>query len=136
VLGFPPAAGRNFTAEEELPGAPAPVIISDQFRRDYFGAQADAIGSTIIIDGVPATVIGIMPPKFRHPFRASVWLPLQLPRRQLPAITCTAQRVCGRGSPSRKRKKRCAGCAPRSTKLRPIRQTRAPLTCRRCARAL
>src|SRR5207302_3160714 len=34
--------------------------------------------SSLVIDGTPRTVIGVMPKSFRHPYRASIWLPLVL----------------------------------------------------------
>ncbi|MDQ2825070.1 MAG: ABC transporter permease [Verrucomicrobiota bacterium] len=78
VLGLRPALGRNFTAEEDQPGGPAVVIVSDDFWRQHLGAQSNALGTTIQIDGVPHTIIGIMPKTFRHPYRAHLWLPLAL----------------------------------------------------------
>ena len=36
------------------------------------------LGSTIVIDGTPRTIIGVMPKAFRHPYRSSLWLPLAL----------------------------------------------------------
>src|SRR5213075_3369519 len=38
----------------------------------------DVLGSTIVIDGTLRTIIGVMPKAFRHPYRASLWLPLAL----------------------------------------------------------
>jgi putative ABC transport system permease protein len=79
VLGLPPALGRTFTAEEEREGGPAVVIVSDDFWRNNLNARPDVLGSTILIDGQAHTVIGVMPRAFRHPYRASLWLPLALP---------------------------------------------------------
>ena len=78
VLGLPPIQGRSFTPEEGRSGAAAVAVISDDFWRNILHARSDALGSTLILDGIPRTVIGIMPKSFRHPYRASVWLPLVL----------------------------------------------------------
>jgi putative ABC transport system permease protein len=78
VLGLPPALGRNFTEEEGRAGAMPAVIVSDDFWRNTLRARSDVIGSTIMIDGVRRTIIGVMPKAFRHPYRANVWLPLAL----------------------------------------------------------
>ena len=78
VLGLPPAKGRNFSADEDRDKAAAVVIVSDDFWRQTMNGRADVLGSTIMIDGTPRTVIGVMPRAFRHPYRASIWLPLAL----------------------------------------------------------
>ena len=78
VLGLPPALGRNFSTEEDRPGGPAVVIISDDFWRQCLGGQSDVLGATLSLDGIPHTVIGVMPKTFRHPYRADLWMPLTL----------------------------------------------------------
>ncbi|MDQ2869003.1 MAG: ABC transporter permease, partial [Verrucomicrobiota bacterium] len=79
VLGLPPARGRSFTAEEDREGGPAAAIISDDFWRDSLNARADVIGSMLTLDGVPHTIVGVMPKTFRHPYRSLIWVPLALP---------------------------------------------------------
>ena len=78
ILGLPPSQGRNFTREEGSDKAAAVVIISDDFWRNTLNARRDVLGSTIMIDGAPRTIIGVMPKAFRHPYRSSLWLPLAL----------------------------------------------------------
>ena len=78
VLGLSPAQGRNFTEKEGLDRAASVVIISDDFWRNTLNSRRDVLGSTIVIDGTPRTIIGVMPKAFRHPYRASLWLPLAL----------------------------------------------------------
>ena len=78
VLGLPPSQGRNFTREEGSDKAATVVIISDDFWRNTLNARRDVLGSTIVIDGAPRTIIGVMPKAFRHPYRSSLWLPLAL----------------------------------------------------------
>ncbi|MGE5213630.1 MAG: ABC transporter permease [Nitrospirota bacterium] len=78
VLGLPPAQGRNFTVHEGRDAAANVAIISDDFWRNMLNSRRDVLGSTITIDGRPRTIIGVMPKAFRHPYRASLWLPLAL----------------------------------------------------------
>ena len=75
---MPPALGRNFTPAEDKPGGPHVAIISDDFWKQYLGGRSDVLGLTLSLDGVPHTVIGVMPKTFRHPYRAEVWLPLAM----------------------------------------------------------
>src|SRR5437764_375107 len=78
VLGLPPSQGRNFTTEEGSDKAANVAIISDDFWRNTLNSRRDVLGSAIVIDGTPRTIIGVMPKAFRHPYRASLWLPLAL----------------------------------------------------------
>jgi putative ABC transport system permease protein len=78
VLGLPPSQGRNFTREEGTDKAATVAIISDDFWRNTLNSRRDVLGSTIVVDGRPRTIIGVMPKAFRHPYRASLWLPLAL----------------------------------------------------------
>jgi len=78
VLGLAPAQGRNFTAEEGRNETASVVIVSDDFWRNTLNSRRDVLGSVIVIDGIPRTIIGVMPKAFRHPYRANLWLPLAL----------------------------------------------------------
>ncbi|HEX8679025.1 MAG TPA: ABC transporter permease, partial [Chthoniobacterales bacterium] len=79
VLGLPPLIGRNFTADEDQYGGPPVAIISHDLWQQHLGARRDVVGTALPIDGVPHTIVGIMPKAFRHPYRANVWVPLALP---------------------------------------------------------
>ena len=78
VLGLSPNLGRAFRPEEGNNGAPAVLLISDDFWRNTLSARPDVLGSNLIIDGTPRTIVGVMPKSFRHPYRAAIWLPLVL----------------------------------------------------------
>jgi len=78
VLGLPPSQGRNFTKEEGADKAATVAIISDDFWRNTLNSRRDVLGSTMVIDGIPRTIVGVMPKSFRHPYRANIWLPLVL----------------------------------------------------------
>jgi len=75
ALGVVPIAGRDFTAEEEARGgASAVAILAHHLWRDRYGAAAPST-LTLRIDGRPFTVVGVMPPGFRFPYLADVWIP-------------------------------------------------------------
>ncbi|MDI1335665.1 MAG: ABC transporter permease [Lacunisphaera sp.] len=76
VLGVAPVLGRNFTAAEDKPGAARTVIIGHDLWQRQFGGRSDALGQVLLLDGTPHTVVGVMPPTFRHPYRADIWVPL------------------------------------------------------------
>ena len=76
TLAVPPAIGRVFTAEEELPGHNV-VVISDALWRTQLGADTAAIGKDIRLNGSPYQVIGVMPPGFEFPRKdTAVWVPI------------------------------------------------------------
>ena len=67
LLGVAPALGRSFAAEEDLPGRPPVVLLSDGLWKRRFGADPRIVGRTLILDDRPTTVIGVMPPGFQLP---------------------------------------------------------------------
>ena len=76
TLGVSPAIGRTFTAAEEKPGDDHVVLLSDQFWRQRFGGARSVLGTSIVLDGVSYTVIGVMPPTFDFPHGVALWTPL------------------------------------------------------------
>jgi putative ABC transport system permease protein len=67
LLGASPARGRAFAAAEDLPGRPPVVLLSDGLWRRRFGADPEIVGRTLILDDMPTTVLGVMPPGFQLP---------------------------------------------------------------------
>jgi len=81
TLGMQPNHGRGFAVDEERQGASAQVVVLGYgLAQRRFGAASDAVGRTIAIDGVPHTIVGVMPPGYAYPFDAEVWLPIVLDR--------------------------------------------------------
>ncbi len=76
LLGMPPALGRNFTAEDDRPGAEPVVLISDDLWRNRYAAADSILGRAIQINGRPHTVIGVMPPNFMFPETQRLWVPI------------------------------------------------------------
>jgi predicted permease len=62
LLGVQPIAGRAFTAEEDRPGRPRVVLISDRLWEQLYGRSRAAIGSTIRLNGIPAEIVGVVAP--------------------------------------------------------------------------
>jgi putative ABC transport system permease protein len=77
VLGIAPALGRDFTEDDDRVGAPKTIILSDRVWRDRFEARPGAIGQSIMVNGVPHTIIGVMPPGFEFPGNSGAWTTMQ-----------------------------------------------------------
>ena len=76
VLGVAPAMGRTFSESENLPGNDGVVVVSEPFWRTAMGADADAIGTSLTLEGRPVTVVGVMPAGFYFPGRGiQLWKP-------------------------------------------------------------
>ena len=61
LLGMTPSLGRDFTEADGRPGTPITVIVSHGFWTERLGARADAIGSSVRLDGTDYTLIGVLP---------------------------------------------------------------------------
>jgi putative ABC transport system permease protein len=76
ILRVHPALGRTFSPEEDRPGQGHVVVLGNTFWRDHLGADPRVIGRNIVLDGETYNVIGVMPPKFKFPDFAQLWVPL------------------------------------------------------------
>src|SRR5258708_17771326 len=79
VLGVQPIAGRAFTAQDAKPGTHV-VIINERFWRSHLGGDLSAVGRTLMFDGEPFTVIGVMPARFQLFWESQIWTPFVVKR--------------------------------------------------------
>ena len=76
VWSVSPALGRDFNSEEEHFGGPNAILISDRFWRRRFGADPNALGKKLRINGYSSSIVGVMPASFLFPDRdVDVWSP-------------------------------------------------------------
>ncbi|HUP25194.1 MAG TPA: ADOP family duplicated permease [Thermoanaerobaculia bacterium] len=79
VLGVSPALGRSFTADEGAPGRSQVVLLEYGFWSQELGGDPHAVGRTLLLNGTPHTVVGVLPGGFPHPLgwqSPSLWRPL------------------------------------------------------------
>jgi putative ABC transport system permease protein len=76
ILGVAPMMGRDFTADDNKPGAEKVTIIGSAIWQRDFGGVSDIVGKSVRINGKPATIIGVMPAGFSFPVNEELWLPL------------------------------------------------------------
>jgi putative ABC transport system permease protein len=80
VAGRDASLGRAIGEADDDPGAARVAVLSDRLWRRRFGAVPSIVGADIIVNGRPATVIGIMPPDFELPERdVDLWMPFAVP---------------------------------------------------------
>jgi predicted permease len=79
VFRVPFAAGRGFTAQEDLPGAERVAVVSYGFWTRRLGADPTIVGKTIDLSGDAYTVVGVGSPRLdlRELGDPQVWVPLQ-----------------------------------------------------------
>ena len=77
VLGVAPALGREILPEENQFDGNKVVVLSEELWKERFGGDRRVVGSLVKINGVPFTVVGVMPNTFRlWDFQAQLWVPL------------------------------------------------------------
>ena len=86
--GFPsfagevPILGRSFVEDDGKPGAEPVAALSEGLWRTRFGGERDVLGKQLVLDGVPHTIVGVMPSSLRLPSRlqvsTDVWTALDL----------------------------------------------------------
>ena len=80
TLGVQPEVGRWFTAEEDVPDGPEVAILSHDLWVERYGADPAVVGRSLMMNGVPTEVVGVMPEGFEFPSDTRAWLPLRLDR--------------------------------------------------------
>jgi hypothetical protein len=81
TFGVSAFGGRVFTADDDTPASPPVVVLSHHIWQGTYGGDRSVVGSTIVIEGHPLTVVGIAPPGFfGETLRGNppdIWIPLQ-----------------------------------------------------------
>ncbi|MBN1566362.1 MAG: ABC transporter permease [Acidobacteria bacterium] len=90
ILRVNPALGRFFDRQDELPGRAPSVVLSYEFWKNQIGADPNAIGKTLRVNGQACTVIGIGPRDFQGAspmnYGADLWLPVTAPPGVAPEL--------------------------------------------------
>jgi putative ABC transport system permease protein len=75
VLAQQPILGRDFTTDDERPGADAVVLIGYEFWQRRFAGNPGVLGELLRVNGRPATIVGVMDKGMKFPEDTDVWLP-------------------------------------------------------------
>jgi predicted permease len=75
LVGVSPIMGRDFTADDNKPGAEKVAILSHEIWRRDFNGDPNIVGQGVRVNGKAATIIGVMPPNFKFPVAEELWVP-------------------------------------------------------------
>jgi predicted permease len=78
-MALKPLLGRSIGPEDGRPGAPAVTVLRYRAWMMYFAGDPAVVGRTVLLDGEPRTIIGVMPPRFTW-HAADLWIPGPLDR--------------------------------------------------------
>lgn len=77
TLGVHPIAGQGFTAAHDMPGTDGGVVlISHALWSNRYQRDPQVVGRVIRVNGVPSTIIGVMPERFEFPENQKLWVPV------------------------------------------------------------
>lgn len=82
-LGVPPLIGRTFGVADAAPDAPQVAVLNHRTWMTRFGGDREMVGRTVTLNGVPRTIVGIMPPRFEWHV-GDFWIPSPLSRVSMP----------------------------------------------------
>jgi predicted permease len=85
VFGVKPILGRTFAPGEDQAGHNDVVVLSYELWQQSFAGKKDVVGSTVKLDGVVNTIIGVMPAGFRYPLSVTnaLYQPFHLPQTRI-----------------------------------------------------
>jgi len=76
TFGAQPIVGRVFTNDDDQPGRDQVVVIGERLWRTHFHADSSMVGQQLRINGMPYTVIGVMPKAFDPLLsKSDLWIP-------------------------------------------------------------
>ncbi len=77
VLRVAPALGRFFDEADRFSGGPESIVVTHAFWQDRLGGDPSVIGSTLVLEDSPRTVIGVLPADYNFIAPAPILLPLR-----------------------------------------------------------
>lgn len=76
ILGVRPLIGRDLTEADDQPGSVPVVLIGERIWRTRFAKSTEVLGQQVVVDGVPRTIVGVLPESVKFPRLSQIWVPL------------------------------------------------------------
>jgi len=100
ILGVSPILGRDFSAEDNKPGAEKVAILGYEIWQRDFSGDPGIVGEAIRINGKAATIVGVMPKNFKFPISEQLWVPFfnefPVKPREDPTAQASGPQIIGR----------------------------------------
>ena len=78
IAGVKPLLGRTFRPGEDAPGGERVAVIAYTMWKNHFGGDKEIVGKSLRANGVPYTIVGVMPDRYGFPDDGGLYLPLQV----------------------------------------------------------
>ena len=96
VLDVPMALGRAFTPQEDQPGGDQVVILTWSLYQRRFNGNPSVLGKQVLLNAVPHTIIGVLPPDIAMLEGMEFWVPLaERPDSQNGSVSGSCRDVAG-----------------------------------------
>jgi predicted permease len=102
LLGATPVLGRLLVPADDDETAPSVVVLSNTLWTRRFGSDSSVLGRSIMLNGTPWTVVGVLPPEFRTPVQAftpEIFRAIRRPSNSTCGRGCVTVRAIGRMKP-------------------------------------
>jgi putative ABC transport system permease protein len=76
VLAVSPFLGATFTNQDYVQTEQGPVLLSYGVWQRRFGSKAAAVGTSVLVQGLPRRIAGVLPPGYAFPESVDLWMPL------------------------------------------------------------
>jgi putative ABC transport system permease protein len=91
LLGSSPLLGRTLEPRDDQPGAPPVIVVTETMWRGRLAADQHVVGRTLVLNGSPYEVVGVLPSPGRRRTTRRRWRPIAIPREPNTAgFTCFA----------------------------------------------
>lgn len=101
VLGVSAALGRTFAVDEDQVGHEQVVLLSHALWQRRFGGDRSVVGRGMQLNGLPYTIVGVMPPDFQYPSpEFHVWIPIVIDPLELSRQVTQNYRAVARLTPT------------------------------------
>jgi putative ABC transport system permease protein len=99
ITSTPALRGRYLLPSDETDTAPPVVLLGYEAWQLHFASDADVVGRTVRLGGVPRTIVGVMPEGFRFPTSHTFWIPLRVNPLEYPPGEGPSLEIFGRLAP-------------------------------------